>query len=369
MLNASPIPPAPNGVHVPNTVPSGAQMQITPSTVAEIVPCLGAETVARVGTQCILLCDILPQAKREAYNVFKERFDQASELEKSLITEEEKNEFLKQATMMRYGSLLEEQIQFALLYNDFATGRKPEEIAVHERQYSNLFDSEEIPKMLKEFGAEDVFDLNRKLRSVYGSSLDRERHLYIHRMLAIGWLMASSRTVEGGHSYDEMLEYYNANTAEFETKGRARWQELYVSFANHPNEKAAWDKIAWMGDQVLVRGASFEQIAKEHSDGLTASKGGHWDWVKRGELVSTQLENAIFSQPVGKMGVILRERDGFHIVLVAEREETRRTPFTEAQVVIREKIRQRKLSTYQAEHFEALRKQFPVHILKPRLQL
>jgi hypothetical protein len=55
------------------------------------------------------------------------------------------------------------------------------------------------------------------------------------------------------------------------------------------------------------------------------------------------LNQAIFSQPVGKLSERLEDQRGFHIVRVIEREDAGQVPFVDAQVDIKESIRKQKI--------------------------
>ncbi len=349
-------------------VPPDSRMPINPSIVSEIIPCHGAEIVARVGTDSILLCDILPQAKRDVLGIYKERYNELSDAERPFL-EAEKDEFIRQGMMARYPTLLGEQIQFALLYNDFVANKRKEEIEMHQKQFADMFDRDELSRLMKEFQTDDMIELKHRLKSEYGSTLERERLTYTRRMLAMSWGFAAIGRAEGDCSYDEMLEYYDQHKSEFEHKARVKWSELFVATANHPSEDAAWNKIAWMGNEIVKNGAPFEKIAREHSEGLTAKEGGIWDWMKRGDLASEHLENEIFTRPIGTLSQIIKSKGGFHIVRVVEREETHYTPFTEAQITIRNKIKQQRQDKYQQEYLDDLRKRFQVMVLKEEIQL
>jgi hypothetical protein len=219
---------------------------------------------------------------------------------------------------------------------------------------------------MKDVGANDAVELKRKLQDDFGSSLERERMLFVRRHIAMTWQMMSVRTAEGDCSYDEMREYYNTHQAEFEVRGRAQWEELLVSKSKYATENEAWNKVAWMGNQV-AGGAPFDVVAKQHSHGLTANNGGFRDWIKRGDLTVRELEDAIFTQKVGELGKIITTPDGFYIVRVTKREEDRMIPFVEAQITIRDKVKEERRKKYEQETVESLRKRYPVVVLKHSL--
>jgi hypothetical protein len=265
-----------------------------------------------------------------------------------------------------YSDVLEEQILFALVYNDFSNRNREERDFFNER-LAEEFDRTEVPEMMREFNVENVAALRRHLEEHLGSSLEKERRLWIREQIARESIRASMQRATGNSTHAEMLEFYENNSAMFTTPARARWQEMVVLLSNHKSKEAAWDKIQWMGNQVVL-GASFEKIAELNSEGFTASNGGVWDWTTKGSLAAAEIERAIFSQPVGQLSpsIIVSER-GLHIIRVLERRDEEVVPFVEAQVTIRERIRSQRAQRHQEDYFADLRRRFPTVVLRDRI--
>ena len=104
-------------------------------------------------------------------------------------------------------------------------------------------------------------------------------------------------------------------------------------------------------------GAPFDQLARVHSKGPTAQKGGLRDWTSRGSLVSKKLDNALFGLPVGQLSPILEDDGKLHIIRVLERTEAGREAFVDAQVAIREKVQQKRRSKVIEEYLGKLRRE------------
>lgn len=68
-------------------------------------------------------------------------------------------------------------------------------------------------------------------------------------------------------------------------------------------------------ETALARGASFDQVAKEYSDGRTAEDGGRLGWFEIGDL-TPELRKSVESQRMGVSGETIESSLGFHIVLV-----------------------------------------------------
>ncbi|MDR1963274.1 MAG: peptidylprolyl isomerase [Planctomycetaceae bacterium] len=343
-----------------------SQFQINPVVMAEEVPCHGTETVARVGTQVILMCDLLPQLRRAGIQVLNENLKRAPDEERAKITEEEKENFINMFVENQYPAFLQEQVMVALVFNDYLLAKSKEEREMFDKKFGEEFDQHEIPAMIKEFGVRNNIELKQYLKEKLGSSLDRERMLWIRSKIAQQWIMFNMQEATGECTHDEMMEFYTNHKEQFTSESRVQWQELFVAFSNHKTEEAARNKIAWMGNQVAA-GYPFEEIAKVNSEGFTAAKGGLWDWTKKGSLTSPELEQAVFSLPADKMSPIIKGDKGFHIIRVVKREETKITPFIEAQVTIRERIKMERRQKLQTEYFAELKKRYPTRILREQI--
>ncbi|MDR0521285.1 MAG: peptidylprolyl isomerase [Planctomycetaceae bacterium] len=363
---APPVPPNPPNPPTVQVPPSSIQ---TPSMLIEDVHCPGTETVARVGTQVILMCDILPKIRRTAIRVMNENLKRMPPEERAKIAPEEIDLGMNAFIESCYPSFLQEQVLLALIYNDYVLSKVKAERDHFDARIGEEFDRNEVPAMMKEFGTEDLFSLKNYLKEKLGSSLERERMLWIRERIAQQWIAAAAQKATNVCNHDEMHEFYEKNMSMFTAKAKARWQEMVVLTSRHKTEDEAMKKICWMGNQVQS-GAPFEEIAKANSDGATASGGGVWDWTAKGSLTSPELEQAVFSQPIGSLSpAIIKTEKGLHIIKVLEREEAKITPFIDAQVVIREQIRNQRGQRYQDEYIAELRRKFPAEILKDKIDL
>ncbi len=336
--------------------PQDSRLQVDANLV-EIVPCPGAETVARVGTEVILGCDILPEAKKVAYFDLKQKLKDLSPEERSKITPEQIQEEQEMVVQQVFPIILDQYVRFTLLYCDFASGKKKEDIQMFEKKFGDLFEEQELPHLMKQFEVGNRLELNNALEKLIGSSIDREKALFIRKTFGQSMIAGAIKEAEGECTHDEMLNYYNDHKAEFYHKARAKWLQLTVAITSTLPKDKARDKIVWMGNQV-AGGIPLSRVARDHSDGLTAKNGGFNDWVTKGSLVSDAMEKAVFEEPVGKMSPILEDRNAFHIVLVLEREDEYYTPFLKAQTDIKKKIKELRRNKKEAEYFVELFRKF-----------
>ncbi|MBX3412190.1 MAG: peptidylprolyl isomerase [Pirellulales bacterium] len=209
------------------------------------------------------------------------------------------------------------------------------------------FEKHELKRRLERAKVQTRTQLDEIYRT-YGTSLEREKRAFMEMMLAQQWVQNQiKRDFEISH--DEMLAYYHDHIADYEFAAKARWEQISVRHFRGRRKREAYAKIAELGNRVM-RGEPFAEVAKSGSDGPTAADGGVRDWTTAGSLASKKLDHAIFSLPIGTLSAILEDDDAFHIVRVIERQEAGRTPFTETQAEIKEKIRAERIQG-QAEDY------------------
>lgn len=193
--------------------------------------------------------------------------------------------------------------------------------------------------LMKENQIETLGDLDRVLKQ-HGSTLEKQQRAYLEFNLGRSSIMEKLKAKQEV-SHLEMLNYYRDHAEDFAVKARARFEVLTVKFANFPNKHAAELAIVQMGNDVIF-GTPFAAVAKRGSQDINAAKGGIYDWTNEKSLASEQLDQAIFSQEVGKLSPIIEDDKGFHIVRVIERQPAGYIPFTEAQVKIKDLILQQR---------------------------
>jgi parvulin-like peptidyl-prolyl isomerase len=137
----------------------------------------------------------------------------------------------------------------------------------------------------------------------------------------------------------EMINFYNEHKDEFKTVGKVRWQHLVVSFEAHKGPefaKAHLDKVV----KELLAGADFTATVKKYGDGPKAAKGGVWEWTERGSLKNKDVENEIFTLPIGDMSGVIESKSDYQIVQVLERTEDTYIPYEQLQEKIKSQMMQ-----------------------------
>jgi parvulin-like peptidyl-prolyl isomerase len=156
-----------------------------------------------------------------------------------------------------------------------------------------------------------------------------------------------------------MLAWYREHAAEYELVGKARWQHLMIRAGSTRSKGEAYELARQCGAQIY-HGASFEEIARQHSEGSTREAGGLHDWTSQGSLASKVLDHALFTLPTGQLSQPIEDEQGFHVIRVLERKDAGSVPFAEAQVEIKTKIKQQRVVNRVKEYLAELKVKTPV---------
>ena len=153
----------------------------------------------------------------------------------------------------------------------------------------------------------------------------------------------------GGHlsvSQQEIQQFYDQHKSEMERPEQVRLSEILISTQTAPPVKTekgkevlpaapspeAVAKAQAKANQVyeqLKKGAKFEDLAKQYSDGPTAAAGGDLEYFKSGTL-SKELEQKVFAMKAGDYTEPVRTNQGFVILKVTEHQAAGIPPLKDA---------------------------------------
>lgn len=236
----------------------------------------------------------------------------------------------------------------------------PTKVAEIESDLFRQLEEKQLPVMLKKYQARNATELDGRLRML-GSSWRAVKAQAAEQEIA-KFAITNKIQIDTEISHDRLYQEYMNNRDDYRLENQVRWEHLMVSFANHPQRMAAKKRLAEMGNQVIY-GADLTEVAKQHSDGFYASKGGQNDWTKRGSLKNRTLEDVLFEIPEGKLSDIVESSEGFHIVRVLERQEAGFIPFEEVQAELREAILNQRQKAATEKLLNDVKKRIPYEIL------
>ncbi len=342
-------PGAPPGYRTASLSRPTAQVKASPAD----PPYDPAEILARVGSERVQACEVLPMINRAINNAVKD-----NEQFHALAPEKQEREIQRiQREYMQ--AALKEMINTKLLVSELRSNADGKMLKENEKRIRDNFNSVYLKHLQDEYEASSTIDLESKLRAL-GGSLDSQRALYVDQNLAAGWLHQAVQKEDKELTHDELLTYYRAHISEWESPAKVRWEQLTAKWENFDNhQEALWTLARW-GDDVMIRRVPFAEVAKEHSQEFAADEGGVHDWATKGSLRSTVLDAALFALPVGQLSRIIEDDEGCHIIRVLEREPAKRTPFTEVQPEIKKMLHDGGENTHRGEYIEKLRERTPV---------
>jgi peptidyl-prolyl cis-trans isomerase SurA len=162
-------------------------------------------------------------------------------------------------------------------------------------------------------------------------------------------------------SKEELQQFYDEHKTQLEQPEQIRLSELLITEqkakappADQEQELAAAKAKA---DDLLAqirKGASFEDIAKKNSDGPTAAQGGDLGYFKRATL-DKALEDKTFAMKPGDVSDVIRTKQGFVILKVAEHQQAGIPPLSEIEAKVQNALIMQKMQPALRAYLQKLR--------------
>lgn len=301
-----------------------------------------ALVVARVGPEVVLEADLLTPKAIEFL---------------AKVTPGMPPEQVRQLRLQICQQVLPQHIETLMVYVDACREIPEDKLPEIRTNVDRAFDEQQLPRLMKDANAANSLEYEKSLRAS-GMSLDRMRKMFFERGLAQEWLRKNVKPDEE-IPHAELIAWYQNHLADYDYPAKARFEAITVKMGLKRSRREAWEALAAMGNEVLA-GRPLADVARERSEGPTAASGGEFDWTGKGSLASARLDEAIFSLPVGQLSTIIEDGEQLHIVRVTERKEAGRTPFTEAQVGIRETLLTERRQQATEDYLAKLRQRTPV---------
>ena len=194
-----------------------------------------------------------------------------------------------------------------------------------------------LEEMRKEAGIPSLDVLDEYFRQ-RGSSLSEYRQMVREQMITrslVQQFVYSKITL----LTPEVEAYYEEHKSEFVLPASVELSEIL--FLTEGKDKAA---VRQRAEQILARlnqGESFEDLARDFSDGPTAARGGKIGSFNAGSM-NAELEKVVFDVDVGSHSGIVETDYGFQIVLVEARNDSAYKPMDEVRPQITDALYQKK---------------------------
>ena len=301
----------------------------------------GAKIVAKVENAVILESDVQAGIKKRIAKMQRE-----AKKNGATLTENDLQKEIQQWQIQ----VLQELVQHHVMFTKACSAIPKEGLENAKTAIDKAFDDKQLPVMIKEYGVASQWELEQALKAE-GSCIENEKKKFFEQSIGVQWLQMQAEPAKEIR-HDQIMDYYNQHIDQYTITPKARWEELVVFKYQFASREEAYKAIQKMG-QAVVAGKPFAEVAKQSSQGVTASEGGKRDWVSPGALNSEPLNKALFEQPVGDLSPrIIEDENCFYIVRVLERHGKKMIPFEEAQTEIRKKLTEAEEEANRRKAFE-----------------
>jgi parvulin-like peptidyl-prolyl isomerase len=152
---------------------------------------------------------------------------------------------------------------------------------------------------------------------------------------------------------DEQIgEYYSQHRRVFEIPEQVHARHMVRHLDGRHDRTAAYLEMLNVQEQ-LKKGASFEELAKEHSD--CPDHGGDLGYFSRGQMVG-EFENVVFALGKGAISEVFETPFGYHIAKVEDVKPGSTATLDEVREVIRNQLRESRRTEAVKRYVEELRK-------------
>ncbi len=185
-------------------------------------------------------------------------------------------------------------------------------------------------------------------------------HRMVRQDLTVNLMTAEKLKEVADPSPQEVETIYNKYPEKMVEPERVRARHILVAGSGDEREPAL-QRINEIREKTTP--ANFSKMARENSDCPSAQAGGDLGYFGRGQMVAS-FEAAAFSQTKGEVGEPVETPYGFHLILVQDKTAQRNLPFAEAEVQIRNFLKEESGVKFLENWVKQLRSEADVEIVK-----
>jgi hypothetical protein len=231
-----------------------------------------------------------------------------------------------------YQVALRDLIERELLIDDFYARMKKNasKSAIEDiKEMASQTAEREIMRYRKMFGARTEQEFSDMLRAD-GLTLPVFRRQKEREIMAEEYVHSLMKETGRNPSFPDMRAYYDSHPEPFKIEDRVRWQDLVVSFSNHPSREAA-RAHAELVLKSAQSGTDFVTLIKQQEKHLSSRQ--NWDGIgTTRDDVPLNVAPAVWALQPGQISGLIELPDGYHIVKVLERQYAGLRPFVDNKV-------------------------------------
>lgn len=151
----------------------------------------------------------------------------------------------------------------------------------------------------------------------------------------------------------EISDYYKAHEQDFVQGERVKLEQILVREGSRSEGEAR--DFADNLYQQIQGGKSFEDLARQYSEGTEAKDGGDMGWIEKGQLVG-EIDEKVFSLKQGEIASPLKSALGYHIFKAVEKQAAATRPMADVRSEIQDTIFKQKVKKKLDAFIAGLRK-------------
>jgi len=227
----------------------------------------------------------------------------------------------------------------------------PEKKKALEEYQARMGGQEAFENFLKELGVSEE-ELNKSLVS----NLMRKKLL---EKLAGNYTPKAS----------EVKEFYAKNKEKFKQQEEVQASHILFKFEKDITDDAKKAKLKAANEVLALaqkKGADFSELAKKHSEGPTAPKGGDLGWFSRGRMIK-EFEEAAFKAKVGDVVGPVETVFGYHIIKTSGHKDAKQRAFAEVKDEIEQNLTVSENAKRAQVAMEKLKEKAKINVFEPSL--
>ncbi|HOO60146.1 MAG TPA: peptidylprolyl isomerase [Candidatus Mcinerneyibacteriales bacterium] len=128
----------------------------------------------------------------------------------------------------------------------------------------------------------------------------------------------------------ELKKEYEKRLAQFETPEKVKASHILIQVGDRHTDEEALALITDVKKKIDSKGSNFGDLAREYSEGPSASRDGDLGWFSRGQMVKP-FEEAAFGMKKGEVSSEpVKTQFGYHLIRITDKAEAGRIPYKEA---------------------------------------
>lgn len=159
----------------------------------------------------------------------------------------------------------------------------------------------------------------------------------------------------------EVKRYYDRHIDDYTQPQEVYLKMIIINKGSSETDTGIKRAEAQSLHEQLQQGQDFAALAKAHSEGSYADKGGDWGWIKPADL-RQDLQEALATMKAGDISVPIEGEEEFFILKLDARKQSKVTPFEQVREQIQTRLTEKQFQDLYDAWMQRLRNKHFVHV-------